>query len=66
MSVLYLTIFVSVALVVIFLVGFLYHCLRGSGDPLRDSLLPFQKDLMKPTTRDSRSSGGPTTRPNRR
>ncbi|HRJ72019.1 MAG TPA: hypothetical protein PLS03_07325 [Terrimicrobiaceae bacterium] len=44
MSVLYLTIFVSVVLVAIFVAGFLYHSLGASGDPLRDSLLPFRKD----------------------
>lgn len=46
MEVLYLTIFVSVALVVVFVGAFLYHSLRASGDPLRDSLLPFRKDGM--------------------
>lgn len=44
MNVLYLTIFVSVVLVAIFVAGFLYHSLGASGDPLRDSLLPFRKD----------------------
>lgn len=48
MDVLYLTIFLSIALVVIFVVGFLYHSLRSSGDPLRDSLLPFHRDQVKP------------------
>ncbi len=50
MDVLYLTIFVSVALVVVFVGAFLYHSLRASGDPLRDSLLPFRKDQMKSPT----------------
>lgn len=62
MDVLYLTIFVSVALAVVFLVGFLYHCLRGSGDPLRDSLLPFQKDSMKSEPCESRPSGASAQR----
>ncbi len=44
MNVLYLTIFVSVVLAAIFVAGFLYHSLGASGDPLRDSLLPFRKD----------------------
>lgn len=44
MSVLYLTIFVSVMLVLFFVAGFLYHHDFSGGDPLRDSLLPFQKE----------------------
>ncbi len=50
MDVLYLTIFVSVALVVGFVIAFLYHSLKASGDPLRDSLLPFRKDHEKSAT----------------
>ncbi len=41
MNVLYLTIFISLLLALFFVAGFLYHCLRGSGDANRDSLLPF-------------------------
>ncbi|MFZ4778498.1 MAG: hypothetical protein ACOYM3_24270 [Terrimicrobiaceae bacterium] len=44
MNVLYLTIFVSVMLVLFFIAGFLYHHDFSGGDPLRDSLLPFQKE----------------------
>lgn len=44
MSVLYLTIFLSAMLVLFFVAGFLYHHDFSSGDPMRDSLLPFQKE----------------------
>ena len=44
MSVLYLTIFVSVMLALFFVAGFIYHHDFSGGDPLRDSLLPFQKE----------------------
>jgi len=44
MSVLYLTIFVSVMLVLFFVAGFIYHHDFSGGDPMRDSLLPFQKE----------------------
>lgn len=44
MEVLYLTIPLSAVLVGIFVGGFLYHMFRASGDPLRDSLLPFRKE----------------------
>lgn len=44
MNVLYLTIFVSVMLALFFVAGFLYHHDFSGGDPLRDSLLPFQKE----------------------
>ncbi len=44
MSVLYLTIFVSVMLAIFFVAGFIYHHDFSGGDPLRDSLLPFQKE----------------------
>jgi hypothetical protein len=44
MSVLHLTIFVSVMLALFFVAGFLYHHDFSGGDPLRDSLLPFQKE----------------------
>jgi hypothetical protein len=50
MSVLYLTIFVSLMLALFFAAGFLYHHDFSGGDPLRDSLLPFdkQEDKKKP------------------
>jgi hypothetical protein len=44
MSVLYLTIFVSVMLALFFVAGFIYHHDYSGGDPMRDSLLPFQKE----------------------
>jgi hypothetical protein len=44
MSVLYLTIFVSTMLALFFIGGFVYHHLHSGGDPMRDSLLPFQKE----------------------
>lgn len=44
MSVLFLTIFVSLMLALFFVAGFLYHHDYASGDPLRDSLLPFRDD----------------------
>jgi len=44
MSVLYLTVFVSVMLAIFFVAGFIYHHDFSGGDPLRDSLLPFQKE----------------------
>lgn len=43
MSVLYLTIFISLMLALFFAAGFLYHHDFSGGDPLRDSLLPFDK-----------------------
>ena len=43
-SVLFLTLFLSLVLALFFLAGFLYHHDFSSSDPLRDSLLPFQKD----------------------
>lgn len=43
MSVLYLTIFISLVLALFFAAGFLYHHDFSGGDPLRDSLLPFNK-----------------------
>jgi len=48
MSVLYLTIFVSMMLGLFFVGGFLYHHDFSGGDPLRDSLLPFQKEKRAP------------------
>ena len=48
MNVLYLTIFVSVMLALFFVAGFLYHHDFSGGDPLRDSLLPFQKEKRPP------------------
>ena len=48
MSVLNLTIFVSVMLAIFFVAGFVYHHLFSSGDPLRDSLLPFKKEKTNP------------------
>ncbi|MFZ4683083.1 MAG: hypothetical protein ACOYMS_11315 [Terrimicrobiaceae bacterium] len=48
MSVLYLTIFVSMMLGLFFVGGFLYHHDFSGGDPLRDSLLPFNKEKEKP------------------
>lgn len=47
MSVLYLTIFVSLMLALFFAAGFLYHHDFSGGDPLRDSLLPFNKETHK-------------------
>lgn len=44
MSVLYLTIFLSALLALFFVAGFLYHHDFSGDDPLRDSLLPFQKE----------------------
>lgn len=51
-SVLYLTIFISLMLALFFAAGFLYHHDFSGGDPLRDSLLPFnkQEDKKKPRT----------------
>ncbi len=46
MNVLYLTIFVSVMLAIFFVAGFLYHHDYSGGDPMRDSLLPFQKENL--------------------
>ncbi len=43
MSVLYLTIFISFVLALFFAAGFLYHHDFSGGDPLRDSLLPFNR-----------------------
>jgi hypothetical protein len=50
MEVLTLTIPLSAALVVLFVGGFLYHTYRASGDPLRDSLLPFRRDKETPAS----------------
>lgn len=47
MSVLYLTIFISLMLALFFAAGFLYHHDFSGGDPLRDSLLPFNKQENK-------------------
>ncbi len=47
MSVLFLTVFVSLMLALFFAAGFLYHHDFSGGDPLRDSLLPFNKDEDK-------------------
>ena len=47
MSVLYLTIIVSLMLALFFAAGFLYHHDFSGGDPLRDSLLPFNKNEDK-------------------
>lgn len=43
MSVLYLTVFLSLMLAIFFAAGFLYHHDFSGGDPLRDSLLPFDR-----------------------
>jgi hypothetical protein len=56
MSVLYLTIFVSMMLVLFFVGAFFYHHDRSSGDPLSDELLPF-KDECHPAVRKDRSAG---------
>ncbi len=50
MNVLFLTVFLSVLLAAFFVGGFLYHLDRASGDPRRDSLLPF--------TPEGRTDGG--------
>ena len=47
MSVLYLTIFISLMLALFFAAGFLYHHDFSGGDPLRDSLLPFNRQEDK-------------------
>lgn len=47
MSVLYLTIFISLMLALFFAAGFLYHHDFSGGDPMRDSLLPFNKQEEK-------------------
>lgn len=47
MSVLYLTIFISLMLALFFAASFLYHHDFSGGDPLRDSLLPFNKQEDK-------------------
>ena len=44
MSILYLTIFISLLLAIFFAAGFLYHHDFSGGDPLRDSLLPFDRN----------------------
>lgn len=44
MSVLFLTLFLSLVLAGFFLAGFFYHHDFSSNDPMRDSLLPFQKE----------------------
>lgn len=52
MSVLYLTIFISLMLAIFFAAGFLYHHDFSGGDPLRDSLLPFNKESQKQPASD--------------
>lgn len=47
MSVLFFTIFVSLMLAIFFVGGFLYHHDFSGGDPLRDSLLPFGKEVVR-------------------
>lgn len=47
MSILFLTIFISLMLALFFAAGFLYHHDFSGGDPLRDSLLPFNKQEEK-------------------
>lgn len=47
MSVLLLTIFVSLMLALFFAAAFLYHHDFSGGDPMRDSLLPFNKQENK-------------------
>jgi hypothetical protein len=47
-SVLVLTVFVSLVLALFFAACFLYHHDFSGGDPLRDSLLPFNKETPKP------------------
>jgi len=52
-SVLYLTIFISLILALFFAAGFLYHHDFSGGDPLRDSLLPFNKgEKQKPESKE--------------
>jgi hypothetical protein len=58
MSVLYLTIFVSVMLVLFFVAGFIYHHDFSGGDPMRDSLLPFQKENPPQPDRPTVETGG--------
>lgn len=66
MSVLAITIFVSMMLALFFVGAFLYHHDFSGGDPLRDSLLPFQKEnsggevsLPQPTTAKTDSTTPP-------
>jgi hypothetical protein len=47
-SVLLLTVFVSLMLALFFAGCFLYHHDFSGGDPMRDSLLPFNKENTKP------------------
>ena len=44
MSVLFLTVFVSLALALFFVGAFLYHHDFSGGDATRDSLLPFREE----------------------
>lgn len=50
MSVLLLTVFVSLMLALFFAGCFLYHHDFSGGDPMRDSLLPFNKESTKPAS----------------
>lgn len=56
MSVLFLTIFISMMLGLFFVGAFLYHHDFSGGDPMRDSLLPFQKENAKPPVSDRKGS----------
>lgn len=47
MSVLFLTVFVSLALALFFVGAFLYHHDFSGGDAMRDSLLPFRDEQDK-------------------
>jgi hypothetical protein len=58
MSVLAVTIFISMALVLFFVGGFLYHHDFSGGDALRDSLLPFRSE-----ERPAQSAAGDGTNP---
>jgi hypothetical protein len=49
-SVLLLTIFVSMMLALFFVGCFLYHHDFSGGDSMRDSLLPFNKESIKPAS----------------
>lgn len=53
MSVLGVTIFISVALALFFVGGFLYHHDFSGGDTLRDSLLPFRNEKSSTPGRPS-------------
>lgn len=58
MSVLLLTVFVSLMLALFFAAGFLYHHDFSGGDPMRDSLLPFNKqENNKPTASTAGKTG---------